>query len=102
MAAVVSSNARFRARFASALSAALLVATVACGGGGGGGGGTAPAAVSIQTVALPTAGVDVPYATSLAATGGSAPYAWSLAPGSALPTGLTLGTNGSISGTANQ
>ena len=47
----------------------------------------------------PTRGtVGVAYRTDLAATG-SAPLAWSLAVGSALPAGLTLGVAGAITGT---
>lgn len=40
----------------------------------------------------------VPYSLSFAATGGTAPYTWSLASG-ALPAGLTLATTGVLSGT---
>ena len=40
-----------------------------------------------------------PYTNQLRATGGTPPYSWALAPLSApLPTGLTLGTNGTVSG----
>jgi len=44
--------------------------------------------------------VGAAYNAQLGATGGQPPYVWSLALGSAgLPPGLTLGTNGLISGT---
>ena len=38
------------------------------------------------------------YSAALAATGGDGSYSWSLASGT-LPAGLTLGTDGSVSGT---
>jgi hypothetical protein len=43
--------------------------------------------------------VGSPYLQSLAATGGTGTYTWSLASGSLLPPGLTLSANGVISGT---
>ncbi len=58
--------------------------------------------LSIQTTGgttLPVAVVGTPYSTTLTASGGKAPLAWILAPGSLLPTGLTLSTAGVISGT---
>jgi subtilisin family serine protease len=39
------------------------------------------------------------YSQTLTATGGTAPYSWSLASGSTLPTGLNLSTGGVLSGT---
>jgi hypothetical protein len=39
-----------------------------------------------------------PYADTLLTTGGTGVYTWQLASGSALPSGLTLGTNGRITG----
>jgi len=60
------------------------------------GGGTTP--VSITTSSLPTAKLGVAYSKSLAATGGTAPYSWSLASGT-LPAGLSLSSAGVISGT---
>ena len=48
---------------------------------------------------LPAALVGTPYSTTLQAAGGKAPLTWSLAPGSALPAGLTLSPGGVISGT---
>ena len=56
------------------------------------------AAPTITTSTLPSATVGQPYSATLQATGGLAPYTWSLNDG-ALPTGLTLSTSGLISGT---
>jgi len=49
---------------------------------------------------LPSATAGVAYSTILAATGGTPPYAWALVGGS-LPTGLSLSSGGTISGTTN-
>ena len=55
--------------------------------------------LAITTTALPYGTVNVPYRTTLAARGGTAPYTWSIAGGS-LPPGLTLNpASGAISGT---
>ncbi len=53
---------------------------------------------TITTTALPGATVGEMYSQSLAATGGSAPYAWSVVSG-CLPEGLVLESSGSIVGT---
>jgi uncharacterized repeat protein (TIGR03803 family) len=66
---------------------------------------TATASFTISTPSITTAG-DLPSGTvgdaysgvTLQATGGTAPYKWSLAPKSKLPAGLKLGTTGTISG----
>ncbi|NCW28550.1 MAG: hypothetical protein EBV83_09730, partial [Verrucomicrobia bacterium] len=55
--------------------------------------------LNITTLTLSNATAGSAYSQTLQATNGTAPYAWSLAPGSSLPNGLTLGTNGVISGT---
>ncbi|MBI5084638.1 MAG: putative Ig domain-containing protein [Acidobacteria bacterium] len=56
-------------------------------------------ALTITTPAqLPNAAVGVQYAHSLAASGGTPPYLWTLAAG-AVPPGLTLASSGLISGT---
>jgi uncharacterized repeat protein (TIGR03803 family) len=47
---------------------------------------------------LPNGAVGSTYSQALAATGGTAPYSWSL-PSGGLPTGLTLSSSGVISGT---
>lgn len=55
--------------------------------------------LSIDTASeLPPASVGVPYAQTLAASGGSAPYQWTVT-GGALPPGLTLSQQGLLSGT---
>jgi hypothetical protein len=53
---------------------------------------------TITTTSLPDGVQNSPYAATLAATGGTAPYTWSITTG-ALPNGLSLGSNGTISGT---
>jgi hypothetical protein len=52
----------------------------------------------IATTALPSGEVNIAYAATLAASGGTPPYTWSLAAG-ALPSALTLASAGSIQGT---
>ena len=54
--------------------------------------------LSVSTTSLPSGTVGQAYSATLAASGGTAPYSWSLSGGS-LPTGLSLSTNGVISGT---
>jgi hypothetical protein len=54
--------------------------------------------ITITPVALPSGSIGVSYSQALAATGGTAPYSYSLASGS-LPDGLALASNGVISGT---
>ena len=66
---------------------------------GGTNSGSGPAALQITTASLPAAGVGEAYSQTLAASGGTNPYAWNLASG-ALPGGLTLASNSLISGTA--
>ncbi|MCG6984306.1 MAG: DUF4082 domain-containing protein, partial [Thiocapsa sp.] len=60
-----------------------------------------PAALSVTTTSLPAGAVGTAYAQTLAASGGTAPYSWSLATGSdPLPDGLNLDAeSGEISGT---
>ncbi|GEM_PF-3106497 len=62
--------------------------------GTGGGGGP----LSITTSSLLNGTVSVAYSQTLAATGGTLPYTWTLASGT-LPAGLTLNANGTITGT---
>src|SRR5207245_405023 len=60
------------------------------------------ATLSITTTSLPQATTSVAYSTTLQATGGAAPYTWSVSSGS-LPTGLSLSTTaGTIFGTPTQ
>jgi sugar lactone lactonase YvrE len=55
---------------------------------------------TITTAALlPSGTVGATYSQTLAATGGTTPYAWTLVSGSSLPPGLALSTGGIISGT---
>ena len=54
--------------------------------------------LTITTTSLPDGINGTSYSATLAATGGTLPYAWALTGGS-LPTGLSLGANGVISGT---
>ena len=58
----------------------------------------APVPPSVTTTSLPNGQVGVAYSTTLAATGGTAPYTWSLTSG-ALPAGLSLASSGAITGT---
>ena len=59
----------------------------------------APGPVSISTTSLASGTVGAPYAQTLSAVGGQAPYSWSLTSG-VLPAGLTLSTStGTIGGT---
>ncbi len=59
--------------------------------------GAATALTITTPAALPAGMVGIAYSQTLAATGGTAPYLWSIASG-ALPTGLGLSSSGVISG----
>ncbi|HWR35734.1 MAG TPA: putative Ig domain-containing protein [Clostridia bacterium] len=59
---------------------------------------TVVAPLTISTTALPGGIVGSSYSQTLAAAGGIPGYLWSIASGS-LPSGLSLGSNGTISGT---
>ncbi|MBI4889841.1 MAG: putative Ig domain-containing protein [Acidobacteria bacterium] len=60
---------------------------------------TIGAALVITTpTQLPAGTVGVQYAQTLAATGGTAPYVWTIASGS-VPTGLSLSASGALAGT---
>ena len=72
-----------------------------CSSVNGGGGATLPPRpdpISVLTSTLPNGQVGTPYSATLAATGGTAPYNWSLTSGT-LPAGLSLGSTGAITGT---
>jgi hypothetical protein len=58
-----------------------------------------PATLTLTTTTLPSATVNTAYSATLAATGGTAPYTFSLAANTSLPAGLTLSATGVISGT---
>ena len=65
-----------------------------------GAGGPGPIGVAITTSTLPPAVVGSAYSQSLAASGGTPPYLWSLAAGSGpLPAGLNISQSGTVSGT---
>jgi hypothetical protein len=55
--------------------------------------------LNIATTTLPDPGRGIPYSTTLTATGGTPAYSWSVVGGS-LPMGITLASNGVLSGTA--
>jgi hypothetical protein len=62
---------------------------------------TIGASLTISTTSpLATGEIGVAYSQTLAATGGTSPYTWSVG-GGALPGGLTLASNGSLTGTPN-
>jgi Tol biopolymer transport system component len=84
----------------SALSIfALALGLVSCSGGGGGGGGSSTSALAISTTAANFGVVGNAYTSTLATTGGTAPFTWALFGGS-LPTGLTLNSStGVVNGT---
>jgi Tol biopolymer transport system component len=85
---------------ASALSIiALGLGLLGCPGGGGGGGGGSTGAFTITTTTADYGVVGNPYTSTLATTGGTAPFTWTLF-GGALPTNLTLDqVTGVVSGT---
>jgi hypothetical protein len=53
----------------------------------------------VTPAALPPATARADYTLTFEAAGGAAPYVWEVAPGGALPLGLTLARNGQLSGT---
>ncbi len=58
----------------------------------------AAAAPTISTVSLPAGAVNTAYSQTLAATGGTTPYSWSVSAGT-LPAGLSLSPAGVLGGT---
>ena len=54
--------------------------------------------VAVLTTSLPAATAGAAYSTSFAATGGDAPYFWTVTSG-ALPPGITLSSDGQLAGT---
>jgi len=57
-----------------------------------------PQRLQITTSSLPQGQIGSVYTNGLAATGGTAPYNWSVSSGN-VPSGLALGTDGSLAGT---
>src|ERR1700692_2710418 len=79
--------------------AALTAILISCGGTNPGGSSSNPQPLEITTPStLPSAGLGTAYSTTLAATGGTAPFTWSVNAGE-LPGGLTLSSVGLLSGT---
>lgn len=70
--------------------------TMGCGGGGS---TPPPTPITITTSTLSQGTANTAYSATLAATGGSGSFTWSMASGSNLPAGLTLSAAGVISGT---
>lgn len=61
---------------------------------------TAPTTLAVVSFpTLPAATQSAKYQAYFAAAGGTAPYSWQLQSGSTLPAGLTLGSDGTITGT---
>jgi hypothetical protein len=60
-----------------------------------------PPTLSITTTSLSGATTGSSYSNTLSATGGTSPYAWTVTSGT-LPTGFSVQSAGSISGTTNQ
>lgn len=54
--------------------------------------------LTVTSTTLPAGTAGVPYSQNLGATGGAAPYSWQYVSGS-LPGGVSVGTNGTVSGT---
>lgn len=59
----------------------------------------APSVFSFTTQSLPQGRVGTPYSATLATTGGQAPIVYGLSQGGTFPPGLSVATNGSITGT---
>ena len=78
---------------------AVTISAVSCGGGSSGGGsGSSPTPLALSCSLPSAAQVAVPYTGSCSASGGTAPYSYSISTG-ALPTGLTLSSStGAITG----
>jgi large repetitive protein len=62
---------------------------------------TAPPALTVTTATLSEATINVAYTQQLTASGGVAPYTWSVIAGN-LPAGITLSPAGLLAGTPTQ
>jgi hypothetical protein len=60
---------------------------------------SSPAPLSVTTTRLPNCHLGKPYSATLAATGGTAPYTWSTTDPGDFPPGITLNSDGTITGT---
>src|SRR5208283_3627233 len=81
-------------------SLSLMVTMVHCGGTST----VIPPSASgliVTTITLPDGVVGAEYSATLAASGGTPPYTWSISSGSALPSWAALSAGGVISGTPN-
>ena len=76
----------------------LFILTTACGGGSSKTGSSTTSNPSVTTSSIPAGTVGSAYATTLLASGGTAPYNWSLKTGT-LPAGVSLSAAGALSGT---
>lgn len=103
---ISSAQAGSRRPTGATLLTVTLIALLTCSCGGGGGSVTPPppppqiAPPSITTSTLLDSITGQPYTATFDATGGVPPYTWTLV-GSTAPPGLTLSTNGQLSGTPN-
>jgi hypothetical protein len=79
----------------------LMLAMVHCGSKSGTGLPPPSGGLIVDTITLPDGVVGVQYSATLAASGGTPPYTWSISSGSALPSWAALSTGGVISGTPN-
>jgi hypothetical protein len=58
-----------------------------------------PAPLSVTTTRLPSCHLGKPYSATVAATGGTAPYTWSTPDPGDFPPGITLNSDGTLTGT---
>jgi hypothetical protein len=75
----------------------MVLALIFMAGCGGGGGGNPTTPITITTTTLASGTVNTSFSATLAATGGSGTYTWSVTTGT-LPAGLTLSSAGVLSG----
>ena len=89
--------------FFLSFSGAFATILYGCGGSNSGGSGSNPQPLEITSPSsLPSAEFGMAYSATLGASGGQAPYSWTLTSGT-MPTGLFLdASTGAISGTASQ